>query len=90
MALLNPADLLPASSADARERFEERYLASQAALLAQPPGFVAEYGERGETASLTTKYPMAFLGLKYEETIAEGGRFKTIVLCAALALCIFN
>lgn len=78
MALLNPADLLPASSADARERFEERYLASQASLLAQPPGFVAEYGERGETASLTTKYPMAFLGLKYEETIAEGGRFKTI------------
>jgi hypothetical protein len=45
MAQLNPATTLPASSQDALEIFDERYLAASQALLAQPQTWVGELGE---------------------------------------------
>lgn len=78
MAQLNPATTLPASSQDALEMFDERYLAASQALLAQPQNWVSELGEEHTTPALSTKYPMSVLSLKYAETIAQEGRFKTI------------
>lgn len=78
MAQFNPADSLPQSSQDALQIFDERYLAAQTALQAQPATWVAELGEVHTTPALSTKYPMAFLALKYAETVASEGRFKTI------------
>jgi hypothetical protein len=76
MALLNPATTLPISSQDALEIFDERYNAEQ--MLAQPNTWVEELGEVHSTPALTTRYPMSVLALKYAETIASEGRFKTI------------
>jgi hypothetical protein len=78
MAQLNPATTLPASSQDALEIFDERYLAASQALLAQPQTWVGELGEDFPTRALSTHYPMSILALKYAETIAAEGRFKTI------------
>lgn len=78
MALLNPAATLPTSSQDALEIFDERYIAALALAAAQPSGWVAELGEVHSTPQLTTRYPMARLALKYEETKNQGGRFRTI------------
>lgn len=78
MAQLNPATLLPTSSQDALEMYDERYLAATTALLAQPQTWVGELGEEHTTPALSTKYPMSILSLKYAETIAGEGRFKTI------------
>lgn len=78
MAQLNPADTLPQSSQDALQIFDERYLAAQIALQCQPASWVAELGEVHTTPALSTKYPMAFLALKYAETKTNEGRFKTI------------
>jgi len=76
MALLNPATTLPTSSQDALELWDERYNAAQ--LLAVPQTWVDELGEVHATPALTTKYPMSILSLKFEETRALEGRFKTI------------
>lgn len=76
MALLNPADTLPQSSQDALEIFDERYIAAHAA--AEPSSWVSELGEVHTTPQLTTRYPMALLSLKYEETKNQGGRFRTL------------
>lgn len=76
MAQLPAHDTLPASSQDALELFDERYLALR--MLQQPPMWCEELGEIINTASTSTKYPMAFLALKYLETIEQGGRFRTI------------
>lgn len=76
MALLNPATILPASSRDAQELFDERYNAAQ--LLTQPQTWVSELGEEHGTPALETKYPMSVLALKFQETRASEGRFKTI------------
>lgn len=76
MAKLNPATTLPQSSREALEIFDERYNAAQ--LLAQPQTWVSELGEVASTPALETRYPMSILSLKFEETIEEGGRFKTI------------
>jgi hypothetical protein len=78
MAQLNPATTLPTSSQDALEIFDERYLAASQALLAQPQTWVGELGEEHTTPALSTHYPMSILALKYAETIAGEGRFKTI------------
>jgi hypothetical protein len=76
MALLNPATILPTSSQDALEIFDERYNA--ALLLAQPQTWVEQLGEVQSTPALSTKYPMSFLAIKFQETKALEGRFKTI------------
>lgn len=76
MALLNPATILPASSRDAQELFDERYNAAQ--LLTQPQTWVSELGEEHGTPALETKYPMSVLSLKFTETRASEGKFKTI------------
>jgi hypothetical protein len=76
MAKLNPAATLPTGSRDALEIFDERYL--DAIGVAQPPTWVDDLGEAHTTPALETKYPMAMLSLKYEETIDQRGRFKTI------------
>ncbi len=76
MALLNPAATLPASSQDALEIFDERFNAAQ--LLAKPATWVEELGEVHATPALSTHYPMSMLNLKFEETKALEGRFKTI------------
>lgn len=76
MAQLNPAVTLPQSSQDALQIFDERYNAAQ--LLAQPATWVEELGEVHSTPALSTRYPMSVLSLKYAETIAQEGRFKTI------------
>jgi hypothetical protein len=76
MAQLNPNTLLPSSSQDALELWDERYNAAQ--LLAPTASWVSELGEVHTTPALSTKYPMSMLALKFEETIAQEGRFKTI------------
>ena len=76
MAQLDPQNLLPQSSQDALQIFDERYLALKA--LAPDPVWVDQYGEYSTTPALSTRYPMAVLALKYLETIDQGGRFKTI------------
>jgi hypothetical protein len=76
MAKLNPAATLPTGSRDALEIFDERYL--DAIGTAQPPTWVDELGEAHDTPALETKYPMSLLSLRYEETIDERGRFKSI------------
>jgi hypothetical protein len=78
MAQFNPATALPATSQDALEIFDERYLAASQALIAQPQTWVGELGEEHATPALSTKYPMSILAVKYAETIAGEGRFKTI------------
>ncbi len=78
MAQLNPATTLPTSSQDALEIFDERYLAASQALISQPQTWVGELGEEHMTPALSTHYPMSILSLKYAETIAAEGRFKTI------------
>ena len=76
MASITVHDTLPASSQDALEMFDERYLALS--MKAMPTTWADQLGEVHMTASTSTKYPMAFLALKYLETIDEGGRFRTI------------
>lgn len=76
MAQLNPADTLPESSAQALEIFDERYIA--ALSVAQPQMWVDMLGESHSTPSMTTHYPMSLLSMKYEETIAGEGRFRTL------------
>ncbi len=76
MALLNPAATLPSSSRDAREVFDERYNAAQ--LLAEPQTWASELGEEHAAPALETKYPMSVLALKFTETKASEGKFKTI------------
>lgn len=76
MAQLNPHKLLPSSSQDALEMYVERYLAVR--LLQQPGTWVESFGEVATTGTTSTKYPMAFMALKYLETIDEGGGFRTI------------
>jgi hypothetical protein len=76
MAQLPTHDTLPASSQDALEMFDERYLAQR--MLQQPSTWAETLGEIINTPSTSTKYPMAFLALKYLETIAAEGRFRTI------------
>ncbi len=76
MALLNPATTLPSSSQDALEIFDERYNAEQ--LIAQPSTWVDDLGEVHPTPALSTHYPMSILNLKFQETRAFEGRFKTI------------
>lgn len=76
MALLNPATLLPSSSQDALEMWDERFTAAQ--LLAAPQTWVDELGEVHAVPALSTKYPMAFLALKFLENKAREGRFRTI------------
>ncbi len=78
MAQLNPATTLPTSSQDALELWDERYLAASQALIAQPQTWVGELGEEHSTPALSTKYPMSILAMKYAETVASEGRFKTI------------
>lgn len=76
MASLNTTDLLPASSQEAIQIFDERFLAAQ--LLQTPSTWMETLGEFYPAAAPTVVYPMAFLSLKYEETIAQEGRFRTI------------
>ena len=76
MAQLNPADTLPQSSQDALQIFDERFNAEM--LVARPQTWVDELGESISTPALETRYPMSFLNLKFQETIAQEGRFKTI------------
>lgn len=76
MALLNPATTLPASSQDALEIFDERYLAALRAANHQT--WLSELGDVHDTAALSTHYPMSFLALKFQETKALAGRFKRI------------
>lgn len=76
MAQLNPHLTLPSSSQDALEMFDERYNALR--LLQVPQTWCEQLGEVHSIASTSTKYPMAFLALKYLETIAGEGRFRTI------------
>lgn len=76
MTQMNPADTLPASSQDALEIFDERYLA--AIGVVPPQTWVDELGESSPTPALTTRYPMSILSFKYLETIAPEGRFRTI------------
>lgn len=76
MALLNPASVLPASSRDAQELFDERYNAAQ--LLTQPQTWVSELGEEHGTPALETKYPMSVLALKFTEAKSLESTFKTI------------
>jgi hypothetical protein len=76
MALLNPATILPSSSRDAREMFDERYNAAQ--LLVQPQTWVSELGEDYPTPALETKYPMSVLALKFTEAKGKETNFRTI------------
>lgn len=76
MASLFTNETLPASSQEAMQIFDERYLAAQ--LLQMPSTWAEELGEFHTTPSPTTVYPMAFLALKYIETKDQGGRFRTI------------
>lgn len=76
MALLNPAETLPAGSRDALEIFDERYLMAIGAV--QPQTWASELGEVSTTPSLETKYPMTMLSLKYIEARDQRGKFKTI------------
>lgn len=76
MAQLDPAKTLPSSSQDALEIFDERYILGLGAV--QPQTWVDELGEVHTTPALTTEYPMTMLSLKYAETIAGEGRFKTL------------
>jgi len=76
MALLNPAATLPASSRDAQEQWDERYNAAQ--MLTVPQTWVSELGEEHAAPALETKYPMSVLALKFAQTMAGEGRFKTI------------
>lgn len=75
MASLNPATLLPASSQEALEIFDERYNAAQ--LLQQPATWVDELGEVHTTPALSTHYPMSVLSLKFEEARGQA-TFRTI------------
>jgi hypothetical protein len=63
------SNLLPKSSADARQIFDERYNAEQ--LITQPQTWVGELGEVHPTEVPHTRYPMSILSLKYVE--ANGG-----------------
>lgn len=76
MAQLNPATLLPQSSQDALQMFDERYNALQ--LLAEAATWVDQLGEFHPTPALLTRYPMSILSLKYQEAIADGTAFKRI------------
>src|SRR5688572_27819708 len=76
MAILNPADTLPAGSRDALEIFDERYI-SQIGVV-PPQTWVSDLGEDSTTPALETKYPMSMLSLKYSETREQSGKFKTI------------
>lgn len=76
MAQLPVHDTLPASSQDALEMFDERYLALR--MVAAPTTWADALGEVHTTPSTSTKYPMAFLALKYLETLDEAGHFRTI------------
>lgn len=76
MALLNPKTLLPQSSQDALQIFDERYLAALG--VAQPQTWVGELGEDTTVNALSTRYPMSILSLKFAETKTQSGRFKTI------------
>lgn len=76
MAQLDPQNLLPQSSQDALQIFDERYLALKA--LAPDPTWVEQYGDVSTTPALSTRYPMAILALKFKETIDQAGRFKRI------------
>ena len=76
MAQLPVHDTLPTSSQDALEMFDERYLALR--LLASPTTWADLLGEVHSSPSTSTKYPMAFLALKYLETLDEAGHFRTI------------
>ncbi len=76
MAQLNPNTTLPTSSQDALRIWDERYNAFQ--LIAPTASWVEELGEVHTTPALSTKYPMSVLALKFAETIAPEGRFKTI------------
>ena len=76
MAQLPVHSTLPTSSQDALELFDERYLALR--LLQQPELWCEILGEVDNTGSTSTKYPMSFLALKYLETQASEGRFRTI------------
>ena len=76
MAFLDPQNLLPQTSQDALQIFDERYLALKA--LAPDPLWVDQYGEVTTTPALSTRYPMAVLALKFKETVDQAGRFKRI------------
>ena len=76
MAKLNPATTLPTSSQDALQIFDDRYAAER--LIARPSTWVDELGEVSDTPALSTKYPMAFLALKYLEAKTNQDRFRTI------------
>lgn len=76
MPILNPATTLPTSSRDALEMFDERYNALR--LVQAPSTWVDQLGEVHNTPALETKYPMSILSMKYAETRAQEGRFKTI------------
>ena len=76
MAQLPIHETLPASSQDALEMFDERYLALR--LLQTPTQWSETLGEYSSVPSTSTKYPMSFLSLKYRETQEQGGRFRTI------------
>ncbi len=76
MALLNPATVLPSSSRDAQEIFDERFNAAQ--LLATPQTWASELGEVLTTPALETKYPMSMLALKFREAKTMEGSFETI------------
>ncbi len=75
MALLNPATLLPSSSRDAQEMFDERFNAAQ--LLTVPQTWVSDLGDDQQTPALETKYPMSVLALKFTET-KGASKYKTI------------
>jgi hypothetical protein len=76
MASLDTHSTLPASSQEAIQIFDERFLAAQ--LLQQPPLWAETLGEISDTPSTSVHYPMSVLSLKYEETVDSAGRFKTI------------
>lgn len=76
MALLNPASILPSSSRDAQELFDERFLAAQ--MLATPQTWVSELGEVHTTNALETRYPMSMLALKFREAKTMEGSFEVI------------
>lgn len=72
----NPATLLPQSSQDALQLFDERYNALR--LLAEPATWVSELGEEHSTPALTTRYPMSILALKYLEATGDETQFRRI------------
>jgi len=76
MAQLDPQTLLPSSSQDALQIFDERYLASIGVV--QPQTWVDQLGEVHSTPALSTRYPMSMLSLKYLESKGFDGAFRTI------------